>query len=394
MSKRITKRDVDALKAGTIIWDAEIKGFGVRARATGAKYFVLKYRSGQRQRWYTIGRYASPWTVEKARKKASKLLGSVADDKDPATRRESDEKAPRDVSGCVTAFVEHAKATRADSTARLYENLLVRLVVPKLGSLKVPDVTHGDIARLHSSLKKTPFQANRVVAVLSKMFSWAGKQDFGFEIDNPCVGIDKNPEPARERFLSDIELVRLGTTLAEAEAGDDESVYAIAAIRLLLFTGTRLNEILTLKQEFVDIERSVLRLPRTKTGPRTIFLPAPAKEVLANLPSVQGNPYVIVGHKEGRHLVNLNKVWRRIRDKAKLPDVRIHDLRHSFASTAAGGGLSLPVIGALLGHTQAQTIQRYAHLADDPIRAAAEATAGRIAAIMAGKPKAKVRKIR
>ena len=190
-------------------------------------------------------------------------------------------------------------------------------------------MTHGDIARLHSSLKKTPFQANRVVAVLSKMFSWAGKQDFGFEIDNPCVGIDKNPEPARERFLSDIELVRLGTTLAEAEAGDDESVYAIAAIRLLLFTGTRLNEILTLKQEFVDIERSVLRLPRTKTGPRTIFLPAPAKEVLANLPSVQGNPYVIVGHKEGRHLVNLNKVWRRIRDKAKLPDVRIHDAHNS-----------------------------------------------------------------
>ncbi len=190
-----------------------------------------------------------------------------------------------------------------------------------------------------------------------------------------------------ERFLSNEELARLGEVLAEAERTRTEIPSAIAAIRLLLFTGCRRSEILTLKWEHVDFERQCLRLPESKTGSKTVYLSPPALEVLTGIDREEGSPYVITGAKPGSHLVNLTKPWQRIRKKAELEGVRIHDLRHSFASMAVAGGLSLPVIGALLGHTQPATTHRYAHLAADPLKQAANLTGNRIAAAMAGAKK-------
>jgi integrase len=208
--------------------------------------------------------------------------------------------------------------------------------------------------------------------------NWALRPDGS----NPCRHVEKFKEHKLERFLSETELARLAETLVEAEQARIELPSVIAAIRLLLFTGARLSEILTVRWEHVNFEEHCLRLPDSKTGAKTIYLSPPALEVLNGLQRQDGNPYVIIGAKPGAHLINLRKPWHRIRTKAGLDNVRIHDLRHSFASMAVAGGLSLPVIGALLGHTQAATTQRYAHLAADPLKQAANLTGARITAAM------------
>jgi integrase len=199
---------------------------------------------------------------------------------------------------------------------------------------------------------------------------------------NPCRHIKKYRENKRERYLSEAELARLGEALTEVDQDGTVMPSAVAAIRLLIFTGARLSEILTLRWDYV--EHSYLRLPDSKTGAKVIYLNPPASELLARLPRIVDNPYVIPGNKPGARLVNLQKPWRLIRARAGLEDVRIHDLRHTFASIGAASGLSLPMIGKLLGHTQAATTERYAHLADDPVRAASEAIGQRIDAAMKG----------
>jgi integrase len=243
-------------------------------------------------------------------------------------------------------------------------------------------VTRADIARLHHSLSATPYQANRLLAVLRKLFNWAEARGYRQDASNPCRHVERNPEKARERFLSAAELARLGAALDEAGRAGEVSPWMVAAMRLLVLTGARLSEILTLRWDHVALDRAELRLPDSKTGAKTIHLPPPAVELLAALPRLAGNPFVICGRREGRHLVNLEKPWRAVRARAGLDDVRLHDLRHSFASVAAAGGMSLPVIGALLGHSQPATTARYAHLAADPLKAAAAAIGERLAGAM------------
>jgi integrase len=235
-----------------------------------------------------------------------------------------------------------------------------------------------------------PYQANRVLAFLSALFNWAEKHGLRPDGSNPCRHVEKYREGRRERFLSQAELGRLGDALREAEQDKSCSPWVVAAIRLLTFTGARRNEILTLRWEHVSEEHESLFLPDSKTGRKAIHLNAPALALLQAIPRLEGNPYVICGEKAGQHLVNLEKPWRRIRKAAKLEDVRLHDLRHSFASVAASGGQSLILIGKLLGHSQPATTARYAHLADDPIKAASEAVGGRIAAAMDGRAKGEV----
>ena len=203
--------------------------------------------------------------------------------------------------------------------------------------------------------------------------------------DNPAWRVKKYQARRMERFLSPAELATLGEVLTAAER-DDENPTAIAAVRLLMLTGARKGEILNLEWDWVDFERGCLRLPESKTGARVIPLGAPALELLASLPRVEGNPYVLPGEKEGEHFVGLQKVWERLRKRAGLEDLRLHDLRHSFASVAVAGGDSLYLVGKVLGHRQSATTERYAHLADDPLRAVAERTAGTIAAAMNGQP--------
>jgi integrase len=257
--------------------------------------------------------------------------------------------------------------------------MIERHILPALGRRKLADANRADVQRLHHKLRETPFYANRVLALLSKIFNLAEAWGLRPDGTNPCRHVTRYKEPARARFVSEVELARLGAVLAQAEHEGTEAPAAIAAVRLLVLTGCRLGEILTLRWEHADLERGELRLPESKTGPKTVPLNAPARELLAGLARDQSG-FVIPGRKRGRHLVNLEKPWCRLRERAGLADVRLHDLRHSFASIGAGGGLSLPVIGALLGHTQAATTKKYAHLADDPLRAASELIGRRIAA--------------
>jgi integrase len=201
---------------------------------------------------------------------------------------------------------------------------------------------------------------------------------------NPCRHVKRFPEKKRERFLTSAELARLGDALAAAEKSLTESVATISAIRLLILTGCRLSEVLTLKWAFVDFENARLQLPESKTGEKTVYLCAPALEVLNALGPGEPDTWVLPGLRAGTHFKSLHGPWRRIRATAGLGDVRLHDLRHSFASVGAGAGLSLPIIGRMLGHTQAATTQRYAHLAADPVRQATEQVGATIAAAMSG----------
>ncbi|ARJ67426.1 hypothetical protein WV31_18025 [Magnetospirillum sp. ME-1] len=425
----VTVSVVDAMRPGSLVWDTKVAGFAIRCQ-TRAKVYVLKYRVGGRQRWFTIGKHGSPWTPETARKEARKLLGLVADDKDPAQTKEASKTAMLMADAASKFLEEHAEAKRKARTAEGYRDILNRIVVPAIGSLRVKDVQRADIAKLHHSLRATPYQANRVLAVLSKLFNLA--ETWGERTDgtNPCRHIEKFKESKRERFLSADELAALGEVLAAYKG----SPYVAASIKLLVFTGARLQEILTLRWEWIDFAKNEVRLPDSKTGAKTLHLPPPAMAVLADLPQIDGNPFVIVGGKDGACLVNLEKPWRVIRQAAtvrlwrdhekmgplvqglaekherastyaecqkaaedagiELPggmdDVRIHDLRHAFASVAASAGLGLPIIGKMLGHSQPQTTARYAHLAADPVKAAQAAVAGAIAAAMSRNPAAEV----
>jgi integrase len=380
---RITKRSVDAIASkakDTYIWDDELKGFGLKVTPAGKKVFLVQYRLGGRlgrTRRYTIGQYGVV-TPEQARNEARHLLGDVAAGRDPAEAKDS-KRADKSLGICLDQFLtEHADSKLKDRSAREYRRIADVYILPTLRHRQIKDIARVDLARFHGALKSKPYQANRCIALLSKFFNWTEKHGFRPDGTNPCRHIERYKEDKRERFLSETELAALSNTLTQAEKAGTASRWVIAAIRLLMLTGARHSEILTLKWAWIDFERACIRLPDSKTGAKTLYLNAPALEVLANTPQLEGNPHVICGEKHGAHLVNLQKPWRRIRKAAKLDDLRIHDLRHSFASVAVAGGMSLPMIGALLGHSQPSTTARYAHLSSDPLRAASEAVAGRI----------------
>ena len=236
---------------------------------------------------------------------------------------------------------------------------------------------------MHRGLAATPIAANRALNLASAMLTKAERWGLRIEGSNPSRKGDKFKERSRERFLSEVEIARLGSALATADR-EASPPSAIAAIRLLILTGARKSEILTLEWRSVRLDRMLLELPDSKTGAKVIYLNAPAAQLLSNLPRIAGNPYVLPGERAGGHIVAIEKTWCRVRSEAGLDDVRIHDLRHSYAAVGAAAGFSLPLIGALLGHSEVATTQRYAHLADDPVRRANEAIGARIAAALQG----------
>ena len=246
------------------------------------------------------------------------------------------------------------------------------VIKPEFGRKPISEITKTDIARLHQRNANQPCRANHIYSTLSKFFNWC--EDLGYipEGTNPCNKVKKYTIKGKERFLSSIENARLDSVLENALSNKSETIFTISAIQLLRFTGARRNEILGLRWEWVDLENSIINLPDSKTGQKAILLNSAAKNVLRNIPRVANNPFVIVGRREGKHLVNIQKPWNRIRKAAKLDDVRIHDLRHTFASVAVAHGMSLHTLGMLLGHKQASTTYRYAHIANDTLKEASE----------------------
>lgn len=351
-------------------WDDALKGFGVRVYPSGRCSFVVSYRTdGNVKRFHTLGDFGR-LTVEAARKLAKERLAEVLKGGDPQADRKARRTAPTVAELCDRYLLEYAETKKRASSIKQDRRMIETRVKPALGKCKVASIARSDLYTLHHSLRQTPYEANRVLALVSKMMNLAERWGLRPDGTNPTRHVERYREKKRERFLSDAELLQLGDALIAAERDTSISRSAIAATRLLVFTGCRLSEVLTLKWDYVDLERGVMRLPETKSGAKSVYLGPPAMQVLADMPRVEGNPYVITGNKAGEHLSNLHDAWHQIRDMAGLKDVRIHDLRHSFASVGAATGLSLPMIGKMLGHTQVATTQRYAHLADDPVKSA------------------------
>jgi integrase len=387
---KLTKRTVDALKprrgGDLVVFDSELSGFGVRIKPSGRKSYLIQYRNaGGRSRRLTIAGHGR-MTADEARDEAKQLLAAAPRGEDPAEERHRALRAPTIAQLAALYLERHARPRK--KTAIADESMLRRYVLPAFGSQKVEAITRADVARLHHELADKPLAANRVLALISVMFNLAESWGLRPQASNPCRHLKRYSERKRERFLSAEEIQRLGAALVESQGVEHPS--ALAAIRLLLLTGARKSEILTLKWEEVDLERYALRLPDSKTGAKVIALGGPAAALLARLDRCEGNPYVCWGNSAGSHFIGLQHAWQRIRRRAQLPAVRLHDMRHAYASFGAASGLGLPILGALLGHKTPATTARYAHLANDPLRAAADRIAGEIAAALDGRPLAEV----
>jgi integrase len=374
---KITKRSVDAAAATDkefFLWDDELKGFGLRVYPSGRKMYLAQFRAGGRLRRVNIGLHGAV-TPDLARTEAMKHLSQVRLGADPAGERDRRKASPTMKEFGQRFLDEHVASHCKPSTQAEYKRSVELFINPKLGSHRIIDITRADVVEMHQSMKETPYQANRTLGVLSIMFTVA--HTWGVRTDgvNPCWKVKRYKEVKRERYLTPDELARLGKVLRETNA-EREAAYCI---QLLLLTGCRLSEIQKLKWEYVDLDAGLLRLPDSKSGAKLVAIGQAVVDVFKTIPKVKDNPYVITGAIEGQHLTDMQKPWRRLRKRAELDDLRIHDLRHSFASDALQLGEDLTMIGRLLGHTQVQTTARYAHLKTDPIRAAANKVSDAIA---------------
>ena len=402
--QRITKRTVDAAKsqqATYLIRDAELKGFVLVVTSYGGKSYAVDYRAGRgrraQKRRLTIGKHGSPWTPETARREALRILADVSKGVDPVNQRNVESHKQTVTEICDLYFAEGV-SHKKPSTLRADQSRVAKHLKPLLGRRLIDSITRGDVERFMldvivgkmasanpvkrkagSITKGGRGAAAQCVTLLSTIFSFAISR--GIVKENPAKGVKKPPVKKMERFLSEQELARLSVVL-EAEFAESSNPFPTAAIKLLLLTGCRKGEILALEWQSVDFANSCLRIPDSKTGAKIVYLNAPARAILQTLPREADNPLVIGGTKKGLGVLGIDKVWSRVRSRAELSDVRLHDLRHSFASVGVAGGLSLPILGALLGHRNAVTTARYAHLSDHPIRAANEMIGARIAAYL------------
>lgn len=387
---KLTKKTVDAATyaGGTDYrWDETVSGFGMRVYPSGRKAFVVSYRNRGRKRIMVLGQFGV-LTVDQARKQALVTLAEVTRGVDPSGERQAGRAAPTVADLAKRYMSDHAIPKKKAKSVEEDRRMLAQKVLPVMGSQKVDAVLRDDIARLHASMGATPYAANRVLSLLKKAFNLAEAWGWRPDGTNPCRHVDRYKEKPRERFLTSAEMERVGQALDEAEELGTEPVKALAAIRLLALTGCRKSEVLTLQWSFVDFQRRLLFLPDSKTDGKVVPLGAAALAVLKRLERIPDNPYVLPGRDGKGHLVGLHRVWNRIRTAVGLDDVRLHDLRHSFASVAVSGGMGLPILGKILGHASPATTARYAHLATDPLLLAADQVSGKIAAGLHSEPDA------
>lgn len=386
---RLTNRTIKALRPKPneqfVVWDSEVHGLGVRVSPAGTKTFLLKYRlhSG-RGRWKTLGRFGDI-ALPRARKLAKDDIGIVARGGDPLSEKDAARDAVTIKTVAERFLSEHVEARRKPSTLRSYKQVIEQHIVRVLGSVPIADLTTADAIRLHQRLQKTPYQANRALAVLSKLVAWAASAKLRQPGPNPCHGIEKFPEQKRRRYLSEAEYARVGKALRSSKLAPAPK----AAIELLLLTGARPQEVATLKWEHVDLRGAALHLPDSKTGRKDVFLSPPAVRLLKRWPRFSAD-FVFPGnarrHKDAEHLhaSTITHAWAELREAAGINNCRLYDAaRHSYASVAVSQhGLSLVEVGAQLGHVQTQTTARYAHLSAERAKENATAVGSSIAAAL------------
>jgi integrase len=378
LTDAIAKRLPSPAKDNEVTYDTEVSGFGIRVTAAGSRAFILNYvTKAGRERRYTIGGFPN-WSTTAARAKARELRRLIDDGGDPLADIEAERAAPAVVDLIERFEREHLPRLRASSQAD-YKRIIENHIRPHFGRhLKVAEVRFEDVDRLHRRISAVGHlhRANRVIAVVSKMFSLAVR--WGMRTDNPAKGIERNREHHRRRYLSADELARLTKALTEYSDQQPANI-----IRLLLLTGARRGEVLGMRWAHVDLTAGKWSKPPSSTKQKDhheVPLSAPARQLLSKIRGGQARKhpkrplgeFVFPGVGDSGHVVNLKRPWRQLCKAAGITGLRIHDLRHSYASQLVSGGASLPLIGALLGHSNATTTHRYAHLFDDPQRAASE----------------------
>ena len=380
--RSISRRTVEALPAekDTVYWDNELTGFGVRVYPTGTKVYMVQSRGPDGLKRVTVGRHGVI-SADRARRRAALIIARIKAGEAPLAAPMAREATGPTVADLAEQyFREHVAVRCKPGTAKLHRRVVRKHILPEFGKLPVAAIGREHVTDLHYRLRHVPAMANQVIVTLSRILNQAEIWGLVPEGGNPCRFVVKYRQRKRERFLTEEEFRRLGRVLGAQEAAGRMPVHAAAAIRLLMLTGCRRNEILTLRWEDVHLDVNELRLRDSKTGPRAVPLSPAAVKVLAGLPRAAGNPWVIAGRRPDARLSDFNSHWYRVRSSAGLEDVRLHDLRHSFASRALALGESLPMIGKLLGHTKIQTTARYAHLARDSIHVSAARVATSIGA--------------
>ena len=358
----ISKQSVDGLSVEgkeTVFWDRELPGFGVRVYPSGTKIYVAQSRGPNGIKRLSLG-WHGEITAEEARKQAATAVARIKQGEEPVARPL---KRALTVADLAERYMEgHVKMHCNAHTQRIYAGSLRNHILPALGAKAVGSVGRTEVAALHYEMRETPRAANRALMVLSKMFSLAEAWGQAPPGGNPCRFVLRYKEGRRERFLTEDEYRQVGAALRELEDEGKVPTRAAAALRLVMLTGCRVGEVLTLKWSDVDRKSGEIRLRDAKTGARMVPLTPAALEVLAGIKRVRRSPWVFPACKADRHLSDLRPYWHRVRERAEVEDVRIHDLRHSFASRALALGLALPMIGRLLGHTDIGSTARYAHL--------------------------------
>lgn len=382
ITKTMIEKLVPADGKPKYLWEENTPGFGVKVTAAGKKSFIFKYRIGQgrkaKQRWMTLGNVRAV-RIESARNSAREAYLVALSGRDPkevnvkpkVTRlsevweRYSQEKLPR----------------LKTSTQNDYSSMWAISIAPKLGGHDVSKISRADIAGIHEGLSKTPYRANRVLALISSLLNHAETWEYRTIGANPCQRIKKYTETPKERFLSLDEVNTLFSVMREMVHLNELESSLDRYFRLMLFTGARKNEILQAKLAWVDSKNLSLELPDSKTGKRSIPLSVSAMKILVEQMSYansRNSEYLFPGRDSLKPKVNVNKAWSRIRKKACLNNLRIHDLRHTSASLMAEDGTPLMAIGKVLGHSNARTTERYAHIGEKVASKAAESLGKRL----------------
>lgn len=381
--KSVTQTSVAALQPGDEIRDPILKGFGARRRGKGRASYFVHTRILRRQHWITIGPDGSPWTAETARKHATKIIYAAKTGADPRTYGDIDMNLTfEDV---FNRYIKDRDPHLARSTAAEYRRLASVVLIPYFKKKPFAAISRADMVEMHRSMSERPGAANHALCMAKQVFFWAEAENLTGNRKNPCLHIKFYKRHSPAQFLKVEDVGRLSEAMHWALTTGSATPSQISTILFLMFTGARRGEAFTLKRSFVDRQRMVAYLPKSKTGPKVLHLNPQAMAVLDSIPVTAGNPYYFVGRFPGTCISEIKKPWDKIRKRAGLDTFRLHDFRHSFASFAADSGATAQAVGAVLGHASIETTKIYMHLFNNRAREASTSTADKLHAMFTGR---------